>query len=211
MSSQAVLTPTTGRPRAMSRTSSGPPSCSPCSGASSPSWSASSSPPSWPGRSSTSAANTSPSAACARCTPRPRSSPSAAPRCSARRSTSCSAPAARACSAARRSANFVFWGYQFFIVMAALSYVMGYQPEPGIRRTRVAYRPLADHRLGRLRGDLHRHADEARGAAHLRGELVLPRVHPDHRRAAHRQQPGDADLGLLSQELLASRRACRTR
>src|SRR5438270_154873 len=23
-------------------------------------------------------------------------------------------------------ANFVFWGYQFFIVMAALSYVMGY-------------------------------------------------------------------------------------
>ena len=47
-------------------------------------------------------------------------------RCSPRRSMSCSAPAGRGCSAARRLANFVFWGYQFFIVMAALSYVMGF-------------------------------------------------------------------------------------
>ena len=78
----------------------------------------------------------------------------------------------------------------------------GLQPEPGIRRTRVAYRPLADGRVGGLRDHLHRHADEARGAAHLRGELVLPRIHPDHRRAAHRQQPGGPDLGVLRQELL---------
>ena len=48
-------------------------------------------------------------------------------------------------------ANFVFWGYQFFIVMAALSYVIGLQPEPGIRRARVAHRHVADRRLGRLR------------------------------------------------------------
>ena len=34
----------------------------------------------------------------------------------------------------------MFWGYQFFIVMAALSYVMGYQPEPGIRRAGMAHR-----------------------------------------------------------------------
>ena len=108
-------------------------------------------------------------------------------------------------------ANFVFWGYQFFIVMAALSYVMGFSQSQEYAEPRVAYRPVADRRLGRLRGHLHRHADEARGTAYLRRQLVLSRVHPDHRRAAYRQQPRDADLGVLRQELSGRRPACRTR
>ena len=168
------------------------------------------SPPNWPGRSSTSASRSSTSAACARCTPRRRSSPSAAPRCSAPRSMSCSAPAARGCSAARRSRLRVL-GLPVLHRHGGAVLRDGLQPEPGIRRTGVAPRPLAHRRLGRLRGHLHRHADEARGAAHLRGELVLPRVHPDHRRAAHRQQPGAADLGVLRARATRSRPACRTR
>ena len=32
-------------------------------------------------------------------------------------------------------ANFVFWGYQFFIVMVALSYVMGFSQTPSRNRS----------------------------------------------------------------------------
>ena len=45
-------------------------------------------------------------------------------------------------------ANFVFWGYQFFIVMAALSYVMGFSQSQEYAEPRMAHRPVADHRLG---------------------------------------------------------------
>ena len=37
----------------------------------------------------------------------------------------------------------------------------GLQPGPGIRRARVASRPVADRRLGALRAGLHRHGGEA--------------------------------------------------
>ena len=59
-------------------------------------------------------------------------------------------------------------------------------------------RPLAHRRLGRLPRGLPRHDRQAQGAAHLRGELVLPQLHRHHRDAARHQQPGDAgvDLGL---------------
>ena len=70
----------------------------------------------------------------------------------------------------------------------ASGYVLGITAEQGIRRARVVRRPLADRRLGRLPVGLPRHDHQAQGAAHLRGELVLPRLHRDHRDAAHRQQ-----------------------
>ncbi len=107
---------------------------------------------------------------------------------------------------------FVFWGYQFFIVMAALGYRDGRHPEPRIRRARMVHRPLADASSGSpisliFLGTLLKRA----GAAHLRRQLVLSRLHPHHRRAAHRQQPGGAGLDLRRQELLGRRPACRTR
>ncbi len=46
-------------------------------------------------------------------------------------------------------ANFVFWGYQFFIVMAALSYVMGFSKSQEYAEPQWHHRSLADHRLGR--------------------------------------------------------------
>ena len=49
---------------------------------------------------------------------------------------------------------------------------------------------------------LPRHAPEAQGTAHLRRQLVLPRLHRHHRDAARRQQPGDAGLVPRLEELL---------
>jgi len=40
-------------------------------------------------------------------------------------------------------------------------------------------RPLADHNQGLLSGGICRHIGEAQGTAHLCGQLVLPRLHPD--------------------------------
>jgi cytochrome c oxidase cbb3-type subunit 1 len=95
---------------------------------------------------------------------------------------------------------FVFWGYQLFIVLAATGYLLGATQGQGIRRARMVRGPVADHRLGRLSGGLPRHAPEAQGAAHLRGQLVLPELHRHHRDAARRQQPGDAGVVLRLQE-----------
>ena len=52
-----------------------------------------------------------------------------------------------------------------------------HHPGQGVRRARVVRRPVADDRVGRLPARLPRHALQAQGAAHLRGELVLPRLH----------------------------------
>ena len=122
------------------------------------------------------------SAGCGRCTPRRRSSRSAARRCSARRSTWCSAPAGRGCSAARRCANFIFWGYQFFIVMAALSYVMGFSKSQEYAEPEwhldllltVVWVAYAVVFIGTLM--------KRRRAAYLRRQLVLSGVHPDRSR-----------------------------
>ena len=108
-------------------------------------------------------------------------------------------------------ANFVFWGYQFFIVMAALCYVMGFSQSQEYAEPEWHLDLWLTVVWVVLRADLHRHAAEARGAAHLRRQLVLPGVHPDHRRAAHRQQRRDAGLAVFGQELLGAFRACRTR
>ncbi len=97
---------------------------------------------------------------------------------------------------------FVFWGYQLFIVLAATGYLLGVtegreyaEPEwyvdLWLTVVWVAYLP-----------GLLRHAPEAQGTPHLRGQLVLPRLHRDHRDAAHRQQPGDPGVVLRLEELL---------
>ncbi len=82
---------------------------------------------------------------------------------------------------------------------------------PRICRTRMVRRHLDHGGLGRLFPGLLRHPAEAQGTPHLRGQLVLPRLHRDHRDAAHRQQPVDA--GLVHRATRATRcsRACRTR
>ena len=57
-------------------------------------------------------------------------------------------------------------------------------------------RSLADDRLGDLSAGVPDDAGEAQGTAHLRRELVLSRLHRHHRRAASRQQPGIAGVGV---------------
>ena len=83
---------------------------------------------------------------------------------------------------------FVVLGYNFFIVIAGTGYLLGITQSQGIRRARMVRRPLADRRVGRLSAGLPRHDHAAQRAAHLRRELVLPRLHPHHRGAAPRQQ-----------------------
>ena len=85
----------------------------------------------------------------------------------------------------------------------------GHHPGQGIRRARVADRHPDRGGLGGLRDRVLRHARHAQGAAHLRGQLVLRRVHPHRRAAARRQQRRDP--GELVEVLLGLRRACRTR
>ena len=77
----------------------------------------------------------------------------------------------------------------------------GRHPVEGIRRARVVRRLVAGGGLGDLPRALPAHARAAQGAAHLRRQLVLPRLH--HRRgdAAHRQQPRGSALARQRQEL----------
>ena len=103
--------------------------------------------------------------------------------------------------AGRWSPWFVFWGYQLFIVLAATGYMLGVTQSQGICRARMVRRSLADCRLGGLFPRLRRHARQAPRAAHLRGELVLSRLHRHHRHAAHRQQSGGAGLAPRLEEL----------
>ena len=64
-----------------------------------------------------------------------------------------------------------------------------------------------DHaRVGRLRGRVLRHDRQAQDAAHLRRQLVLRRVHPDGRAAAHRQQRRGAGHVLADEVVLGLRR-----
>jgi hypothetical protein len=74
-------------------------------------------------------------------------------------------------------------------------------PREGIRRAGMVRRPVADDRVGGLPRGLRRHDRQADRAAHLRGQLVLPLVHPDRGDAAHRQQPEPAGLDLRVEEL----------
>ena len=83
--------------------------------------------------------------------------------------------------------------------------------EQGIRRARVVRRPLADHRLGHLSAGVPRHALPPQGAPHLRGELVLSRLHPDDRDAASRQQRRACRCRSSRRSPTSCGAACRTR
>ena len=80
----------------------------------------------------------------------------------------------------------------------------------GICRAGMVRRSLADHRLGRLSAGLPRHHHAAHRAAHLRRQLVLSRLHRDHRGAASRQQRGDSGVAVLAEVLhrLVGRAGC---
>ena len=87
----------------------------------------------------------------------------------------------------------------------------GRHPVEGIRRARVVRRHLAGDRLGHLLRALPPHARPPERAAHLRGQLVLPRLHPGRGGAAHRQQPGGAGLASPAPRATRPSPACRTR
>ena len=106
---------------------------------------------------------------------------------------------------------FVLLGYQFFIVIAALGYLLGITQSKEYAEPEWYVDLWLTDRLGRLPDRLSRHGAEARGAAHLRGQLVLPRLHHHHRDAAHRQQPGDAGRRSPAPRATAPGRACRMR
>jgi len=76
----------------------------------------------------------------------------------------------------------------------------GHDVVEGVRGARVADRPPDHGGVGRLCGRVLRHDRPAPHAAHLRRQLVLRCVHPDHRPAAHRQQ--SRDPGLAHQVVL---------
>jgi hypothetical protein len=91
---------------------------------------------------------------------------------------------------------FVFWGWQLMIVLAATSYILG-----GTQSKEYA-EPSGTSTGGSWWSGspswayLHGHAHQAQGTPYLRGQLVLPVVHRDHRDAAHGQQPGDPGVDL---------------
>jgi hypothetical protein len=83
-----------------------------------------------------------------------------------------------------------------------------HHPVEGICRTRVVCRPLAHGCLGRLPIGVPRRDHAAQGAAHLCGELVLPRLHPDERGAASRQQRVDPGVEFSDSQLRWSPYRC---
>ncbi|KAG0767440.1 hypothetical protein G6F22_017653 [Rhizopus arrhizus] len=70
----------------------------------------------------------------------------------------------------------------------------GIHQQQGIRGTRMADRHPDHAGLGRLRHRVLRHDHQAPVQAHLRGQLVLRLVHPDHRHPAHLQQHRNAGV-----------------
>ena len=85
----------------------------------------------------------------------------------------------------------------------------GHHPGQGVRGARMADRRPHRGGVGGLRGGLPRHHRQAPGAPHLRGELVLRRLHPRGGPAARRQQRGHP--GGPVEVLLPSTPGCRTR
>ena len=94
----------------------------------------------------------------------------------------------RAARSATSRPGSSFWGYNFFIVIAGTGYLLGITQSQGICRARMVRRPVADGRVGGLSAGLPRHDHAAQGAAHLRRQLVLSRLHRHDRGAAYRQQ-----------------------
>ena len=82
-------------------------------------------------------------------------------------------------------------------------------PVQGICRAGVVHGPLADAGVGGLPAGFPRHPLEARGAAYLCRQLVLPRLHRDRGDASCGEQPGTSGLSGEHQELYPISPACR--
>jgi hypothetical protein len=125
-------------------------------------------------------------------------------------SMSCSAPAARAWRATI-APWFVIWGYNLFIVIAGTGYLLGItQGKEYAEPEWYADLWLTDC-LGGLPARLSRHPLEAQGAAYLCGQLVLPRLHRHHRRAASGQQRTVPVSIFSAPRATSSGQACRMR
>ncbi len=110
---------------------------------------------------------------------------------------------------APRLAAFTFWGWQAVIVAAAISLPLGYTSRQGIRRAGVADRHPDHAGVGGLRHRVLRHHRHAQGAPHLRGQLVLRRLHPRRGAPAPGQQRGRSRR--LDEVATPPMPACRTR
>jgi hypothetical protein len=76
----------------------------------------------------------------------------------------------------------------------------------GVCGAGVVRGPSSDDRLGALFRALSQDPGPAGRASHLRGQLVLPGLHPSGGDATHRQQPGDPRIPRPCQELFPLRR-----
>ena len=85
-------------------------------------------------------------------------------------------------------AAFTFWGWQIVIVAAAITLPLGYTSSKEYAELEWPIDILITLVCG-LRHRVLRHHHQAPLQAHLRGQLVLRLVHPDHRHPAHLQQP----------------------
>jgi hypothetical protein len=94
-------------------------------------------------------------------------------------------------------ASFTFWGWQTVIVLAALSYVMGYSQGREYAEMAWPIDILVDRHLGDLPDPVRRHHDAPQAAAHLRRQLVLHAFILATRAPAYLQQPGDAGRPLF--------------
>ena len=105
---------------------------------------------------------------------------------------------------------FVVLGYNFFIVIAGTGYLLGITQgkeyaEPEWYADLFLTVVWVTYFLVFLAHHLATHR-----AAHLRRQLVLSRLHPDHRGAASRQQRGGAGVAVLAEVLhrLVGRAGC---
>ena len=97
-------------------------------------------------------------------------------------------PANVSCAARRRYSALVCRAWlQFFYRHRRHRLSARHHTIKGICRTRVVRRSVADGGLGRLSAGVSRHDHAAPRTTHLCGQLVLPRVHRDHRGSSPRQ------------------------
>ncbi len=85
---------------------------------------------------------------------------------------------------------FTFWGWQLVIVLAAITLPLGCTNGKEYAELEWPIDILIAVVWVVLRRRLLRHHRQAHRSAHLRGQLVLRRLHPGRGAAAHRQQRG---------------------
>ena len=83
---------------------------------------------------------------------------------------------------------FVFWGYQFFIVLAATAYLLGGTQGKEYAEPEWYIDLFLTLSGSALLAGLPGHADQAERTAYLCGKLVLPGLHHHRGDAAYRQQ-----------------------